>query len=212
MRIQTLGEVNLEKTQSLAGYKCPLIHYDAPGIPIIFLHGMSYTSEIWQEIGVTDALMQKNIPFVALDMPYGAKSQCYPKTRNVEKNMVVVNQIVRDTLGGAVPILVGASIGGNMALQYAVRFQVKGLLLVGAPRGLEPDLVAAYNSFKFPITLVWGSYDTIVAGEEMRTLSEKLPNSRLIIYNGAGHSAYRDQPEKFQQNILELYARAEHTP
>ena len=210
MRIGTRRN-KLEKSLNVAGYKCPSLHYQAEGVPIVFLHGMSYTNEIWQEIGVTELLMQKHIPFLALDMPYGTKSQCHPKTRSVEKNVAVINEAVKTVLGGEAPVLVGASIGGNMALHYAARFPVKGLLLVGAARGLEPELVAAYPSFKFPTTIVWGSYDSLIGGEEMRSLSDALPNSKLLVYNGAGHSAYRDQPEKFKHDLLELYAKAEQT-
>lgn len=201
----------MEKALNITGYKCPTLHYDAGGIPIVFLHGMSYTNEIWQKIGVTELLIQKHISFLALDMPYGIKSRCQPKTRSVQKNVAVINEAVKTVLGGASPVLVGASIGGNMALQYAARFPVKGLLLIGAARGLEPELAATYRSFKFPTTLVWGSYDSIVEGEEMRALSDALPHSKLLVYTGAGHSAYRNQPEKFKQDLLELYVKAEQT-
>ena len=201
----------MEKTLTITGYKCSTLHYDAEGVPIVFLHGMSFTNEIWQEIGVTELLIQKHIPFLALDMPYGIKSRCHPKTRNVQKNLAVINEAVKTVLDGAVPVLVGASIGGNMVLQYAARFPVKGLLLIGAARGLEPELAATYRSFKFPTILVWGSYDTIAGGEEMRALSDALPNSKLLVYSGAGHSAYRDQPEKFKHDLLELYVKAEQT-
>jgi len=68
----------LEKTQSLAGHKCQTLHYNAPGLPVVFLHGLSFTNEIWQEIGVTDALTEKHVPFLALDVPYGIKSRCQP--------------------------------------------------------------------------------------------------------------------------------------
>jgi pimeloyl-ACP methyl ester carboxylesterase len=201
----------MEKALNITGYKCPTLHYDAGGTPIVFLHGMSYTNEIWQKIGVTELLIQKHISFLALDMPYGIKSRCQPKTRSVQKNVAVIYEAVKTVLGGASPVLVGASIGGNMALQYAARFPVKGLLLIGAARGLEPELAATYRSFKFPTTLVWGSYDSIVGGEEIRALSKVLPNSKLLVYTGAGHSAYRDQPEKFKQDLLELYVKAEQT-
>jgi pimeloyl-ACP methyl ester carboxylesterase len=58
---------------------------------------------------------------------------------------------------------------------------------------------------------LWGSYDSIVEGEEMRALSDALPHSKLLVYTGAGHSAYRNQPEKFKQDLLELYVKAEQT-
>jgi pimeloyl-ACP methyl ester carboxylesterase len=202
-------EIGLEKTLNVAGHKCPALYYTAPGVPIVFLHGLSYTSDIWQRIGVTDLLMRKRVPFLALDMPYGMKSQCQPKTRDPEKNIVFANEAVKTVFGEAVPVLVGASIGGNMAMRYAARFPVKGLLLIAPARALEPDLVQKYSQFKFSTTIIWGSQDNIIASEDMRTLADKLPHAKLIVYDGANHSAYKDEPERFKHDLLELYANAE---
>jgi pimeloyl-ACP methyl ester carboxylesterase len=154
-------------------------------------------------------LMEKHVPFLALDMPYGLKSQCQPKTRDPEKNMAIVNEAVKTVFGSAVPVIVGASIGGNMALRYAAKFPVKGLLLVAPARALELDLVQSFSQFKFPTTIILGSEDNIIASEDMRTLADKLPNAKLIVYDGASHSAYKDQPDRFKHDLLELYANAE---
>ena len=199
----------MEKTLNVAGHKCPALYYTASGVPIVFLHGLSYTADIWQRIGVLDYLMKKRVPFLALDMPYGLKSQCQPKTRSPEKNIAYVNEAVKTVFGDAVPVLVGASIGGNMALRYAAKFPVKGLLLVGPARVLEPDLVQVYGKFKFSTTIIWGSQDNIIASEDMRALADKLPNAKLVVYEGANHSAYKDEPDRFKQDLLELYANAE---
>jgi pimeloyl-ACP methyl ester carboxylesterase len=199
----------LEKTLNVAGYKCPALYYNGSGVPIVFLHGLSYTADIWQRIGVTELLMKKRVPFLALDMPYGLKTRCLPKTRSPEKNIAFVNGAVKTFFGSAVPVLVGASIGGNMALRYAARFPVKGLLLVGPARVLEPDLVQMYSQFGFSTTIIWGSEDNIIASEDMRTLADKLPNAKLVVYDGASHSAYKDEPERFKHDLLELYANSE---
>jgi len=116
---------------------------------------------------------------------------------------------VKAVFGSEVPVLVGASIGGNMALRYAARFPVKGLLLVAPARALEEDLVKAYREFRFPSTIIWGTQDSIIASEDMRTLADKLPNAKLITYEDANHSAYKDEPERFRRDLLELYAKAE---
>ena len=199
----------MEKTLNIMGHKCPALYYTAHGVPIVFLHGLSYTSDIWQRIGVTDLLMKKRIPFIALDMPYGLKSQCQPKTRDPEKNIAYVNEAVKTVFGSTEPILVGASIGGNIALRYATRFPVKGLLLVSPVRSLAPELVQLFGQFKFPTTIIWGSEDNIAANEDMRTLAGKLPNAKLVVYDGANHSAYKDEPDRFKRDLLELYAKAE---
>ena len=199
----------MEKTLRVAGYNCPSLYYTAPGVPIVFLHGLSYTADIWQRIGVTDLLMKKRVPFLALDMPYGLKSQCHPKSRDPEKNISFVDEAIKAVFGSADPVLVGASIGGNMALRYATRFPVKGLLLISPGRALEPSLVQGYSQFKFPSTIIWGSEDNIVASEDMRTLADKLPKAKLIVYDGASHSAYKDHSDRFKIDLLELYANAE---
>ncbi len=202
-------EIRLERILTVAGCKCPALYYTTSGVPVIFLHGLSYTSDIWQRIGVTDMLMKKRIPFLAPDMPYGLKSQCQPKTRNPEKNIAFVNEAAKSVFSSEVPVIVGASIGGNLALRYATQFPVKGLLLVAPARALAPDLVQFFSQFKFSTTIVWGSEDNIVASEDMRTLADKLPNAKLVVYDGANHSAYKDDPERFKHDLLELYANAE---
>ena len=77
--------VVLEKKIAVAGHKCQALYYTSAGVPIVFLHGLSYTAEIWQRIGVTELLMAKRVPFLALDMPYGLKTQCQPKSRDPQK-------------------------------------------------------------------------------------------------------------------------------
>jgi pimeloyl-ACP methyl ester carboxylesterase len=94
---------------------------------------------------------------------------------------------------------------------YAARFPVKGLLLIAPARALDEDLLKSYGRFNFPVKIIWGSQDNIISGEEMRTLADKLPNAKLLVYNGASHSAYKDQPELFKRDLLELYATAERT-
>ncbi len=47
--------------------------------------------------------MKKRVPFLALEMPYGMKSQCQPKTRDPEKNIAFVNEAVKTIFGSAVP-------------------------------------------------------------------------------------------------------------
>ena len=179
------------------------------GSPITFLHGLSFTSEVWNRIGVFDLLKEKRIPFLALDMPYGIKSECQPRTRNEESNVAFIREAMANTFGSEEPVLVGASMGGHIALKYASQFPVKGLLLIGPSRVLDDDLVKCFTTFRFPVRIIWGSADNIISGEDLRTLSEKLPNAKMLTYEGAGHPAYNSQPERFKQDLLELYAMAE---
>ncbi len=199
----------MEKALKTAGHKCRSLIHNAAGTPVVFLHGLSYTADVWQRIGVTDLLIEKHLPFLALDMPYGLKTNCEPKTRNPDTNVQVLSEAVQSVFGSAVPLLVGASLGGYIALRYAAQFPVKGLLLVSPAHALAEDLVRVYGNFRFPVRIIWGSQDNIISGEEMRTLVEKVPNAKLVIYQDASHSAYLSQPELFKRDLLELYAKAE---
>ncbi|MGA2681360.1 MAG: alpha/beta hydrolase [Candidatus Bathyarchaeia archaeon] len=178
---------------------------------MVFLPGLSFTADIWQRIGITDLLIEKHVPFLALDMPYGLKSSCQPKTRNPETNVQVVAEAVQSVFGSAVPVLVGASLGGYIALRYAAKFPVRGLLLIAPAHALMEDLVQSYSKFSLPVRIIWGSQDNIVSGEEMRTLAGKIPNAKLLVYKDASHPAYLSQPKLFKLDLLELYAKAEQS-
>jgi pimeloyl-ACP methyl ester carboxylesterase len=198
-----------EETLDVTGHKCRAVFSVASGAPILFMHGFSYTSGVWQRISVIGLLTSKRLSFLALDMPYGLKSECRPKTHDTETNVNVAHEAVRSVFGSKVPVLVGASIGGHVALSYAARFPVKGLLLVAPSRALEKGLSHAYSAFRFPVRIIWGSEDNIISGEDMRTLAGLLPNVKLAVYEGAGHSAYLAQPDRFKRDLLELYTLAE---
>ena len=38
-------------------------------------------------------------------------------------------------------------------------------------------------------------------------MAGKLPDAKISVYEGAGHSAYKDQPEKFTKELLDLYGQ-----
>jgi pimeloyl-ACP methyl ester carboxylesterase len=152
---------------------------------------------------------RKTTPFLALDMPYGLRSRCKPKTRNTETNIAVIKEATQSTFGTVPPILVGASLGGHIALNYAARSLVKALFLLAPVRTLQEGLLQAYSQFDFPVRIIIGSEDRIASSEELRELAGKLPNGTLIIYEKAGHSAYLTFPERFSRDLLELYALIE---
>ena len=199
----------MEKTLKLSGYECQALYHHALGVPLIFLHGLSFNMDVWQRIGVSGLLVEKHVPFLAPDMPYGIKTNCHPKTRSPDKNVEFIADSVRDAFGSAVPALVGASIGGHIALRYATKYPVKGLLLVSPARSLADDLTGSYSEFKFPVRVIWGSQDNIVSGEELRTLVDKIPGAKLLVYDDARHASYLSQPSLFKRDLLEFYAVAE---
>jgi len=169
-----------------------------------------FTGDVWRNIGVLELLEEKRIPFIALDMPYGMKSNCSPKTTDPDVNVTVIRDAVHNVFGLAEPVIVGASLGGYISLKYIVRYSVKGLLLVAPVRSLEEDLTRSYRSLRIPVYIIYGSKDRIVPLGEMQELASKMPNAKLVIYEDAEHPAYLDHPDKFMKDLLELYEKALH--
>jgi len=200
----------LEEMLNLGPYRCRVIFNDVLGLPLVFLHGYMFTGDVWRNIGVLELLEEKRIPFIALDMPYGMKSNCSPKTTDPDVNVTVIRDAVHNVFGLAEPVIVGASLGGYISLKYIVRYSVKGLLLVAPVRSLEEDLTRSYRSLRIPVYIIYGSKDRIVPLGEMQELASKMPNAKLVIYEDAEHPAYLDHPDKFMKDLLELYEKALH--
>ncbi|ABN70602.1 conserved hypothetical protein [Staphylothermus marinus F1] len=194
----------IEESYNVGKYRCRIIYNSVPGLPIVFLHGYSFTSDVWRDIGVLDKLEEEKIPFIAIDMPYGARSICSPHTRSVDENLFVLKEIYRGVFGSLKPLIVGASLGGYIALRYALEKPVAGLFLIAPAHALEKELVKKYRSLSVPTIIIWGSRDRIVKREEMEKLSQLL-EAKLLIYDKAGHPAYLDYPDKFINDLLSFH-------
>jgi len=186
-------------------YRCRAIVYQDFGLPIVFLHGYSFSCDVWRDINVLDHLYSEKIPFIALDMPYGVRSGCSPKTRNPVENVELLRVAVNAFFGSVEPLIVGASYGGYIALKYAMKYPVSGMLLIAPVGTSENDIEEYYSRFNKPVHVILGSHDDIVDHDELKNFVEKLPNGRLKVYTGAKHPAYLDKPSDFKKDLLELY-------
>ncbi len=193
-----------EEPFNLGRYRCRIIYNQVPGTPIIFLHGYNFTSNVWRDIGVLDELEREKIPYAAIDMPYGARSVCSPRSRDPGENIWVAHEVVRGLFPGSKPLIVGASLGGYIALKYATTHPVAGLFLIAPVNGLERELVEKYKSLTIPVIIVWGSKDRVVSLDELRKLAEHL-EAQLTIYENAKHPAYLDYPERFKKDLIAFY-------
>ncbi len=197
-----------EEVLALGHYRCRALINDEPGIPVVFLHGYMFTSDVWRDINVLKMLEDNDIPFLAPDMPYGARSSCNPHTRDPEENVFVAYEAIHGVFGSVKPVLVGASLGGYMALRYAVNHPVSGLLLIAPVGVFEEELVERYKGFGFPVHVIVGTRDKIVSVGEMEKFVGILPNAKLKVYEDAGHPAYLSYPERFKKDLMEFYREA----
>ncbi len=164
-----------------------------------------FTSDVWRSIGLLEYLEKQKIPFIALDMPYGAKSKCSPHSRDPDKNVNVVYEAVHGVFGKVKPVIVGASLGGYIALKYSVRHPVRGLLLIAPVHVFEDELLSKYKEWSFPVHIIYGTKDDVVSIDSMKKLASLIKKSKLIIYEDAKHPAYLTYPERFRDDLLNLY-------
>ncbi|MGW7074703.1 alpha/beta fold hydrolase [Streptomyces sp. NPDC054866] len=66
---------------------------------------------------------------------------------------------------------------------------------------LETDLRATLSGILVPTLAVWGDRDPILTREEQQTILDTVIGSRLIVYEGVGHVAYWERPERLARDI-----------
>lgn len=108
---------------------------DETGIPIICLHGFTGCGSDFSI--VADHLKRKR-PLIAPNFP---DYRSAPSNTEITwaTTLSTLDSIIEETTQGRPCVLVGYSMGGRIALQYALQNQsrLKGLVLIGATPGIE---------------------------------------------------------------------------
>jgi pimeloyl-ACP methyl ester carboxylesterase len=69
------------------------------------------------------------------------------------------------------------------------------------------DLSGVAASFGGPLLVCVGEHDELVTVAEAQQLAESALDGRLEVFSGAGHFAALDQPERFNQVLLEFVSQ-----
>jgi pimeloyl-ACP methyl ester carboxylesterase len=198
--------------EEMFGYgdnRCRVVYEQRLGIPILLLHGYSFTSDVWRDIGLMEELDKRRIPYISIDMPYGRVSKCIKHTRSIEENIAFARKAYKAVFDETPPMVVGASLGGYTALKYAMSNPVAGLLLV-APVNVS-EVLDYYRKARARIRILYGENDDIVDVEELREFASST-GSELVFYDNAGHALYLDQPARFVRDLLEFYEKLVFKP
>ena len=119
------------------------IHYkEASGtsiLPLVLLHGYSFSSQTWYNLGTLDLLEKNKIHAYAIDMPGFGKSTGKRISLSQSDKLVNFMSTLFKVLNIDNLMLLGPSMGGGYALLYAISnpSKVKGLILI-APAGVCP--------------------------------------------------------------------------
>jgi abhydrolase domain-containing protein 14 len=166
------------------------------GVPFVLLHGFSFCAETWVEIGLFDELA-KEYHVYSFDMPYGIKSGSDKfDAKSRDEYARFLNDLLK-ALDINEPILLGASISGEITLRYlSSDYSAKSGIVIG-PVNVK-SLVSNLNRITVPLLVIWGERDDISSPDNSKILESHVRNSEVHILKGAGHACYMDKPEEFK--------------
>jgi pimeloyl-ACP methyl ester carboxylesterase len=67
---------------------------------------------------------------------------------------------------------------------------------------LEDDSLIELNKIRAPTLVVWGEKDTTVPRSDQEKFVAEIANSRLLVYPGAGHALYCEEPTRLASDVI----------
>ncbi|MGP6239430.1 alpha/beta fold hydrolase [Cuniculiplasma sp. SKW4] len=171
---------------------------DNPKGSIIMLHGYSFSSKNWLDIGAFKNFNDLGFSVFAPDYPgFGNSSDIEEfsiKRGDISNAKYFVKELM-DALHLTKAVLLGPSMGGGMALLsaslYPERFEK--LILVGPAWFNNIDI----GKIELPKLFIWGEKDDISPLSNVKDKITKDHGSKLEVVKGAGHPVYLDKPSEF---------------
>ena len=179
------------------------VHYlvtSGHGLPIVLLHGASFSSATWQEIGTLEALGSAGYKAFAIDLPGFGKSE-----RASASPAAWMGELF-DQLSVESPVLLAASMSGGYALPFIVAHpeRISGFIAI-APVGI-PSYREQFHEVSAPVLAVWGEQDRIVPISDAEILVNSVKRGQLVMIPNGSHAPYMSNPSLFNQELLQFIA------
>ena len=172
------------------------------GRVVLLLHGAAFSSVTWDELGTLDVLAERGYRAVAIDLPGGFRNS--KSTGRAGEDFLVA---LMEKLGIGKPVVVSPSTSGRWALPLAARHpDLVGGLVPIAPAGIDA-FADELSSANVPTMVLWGTKDRIFPVSEADRLVALLPRADKVLFDGAGHPCYLDQPQRFHEVLLAFLQR-----
>ena len=170
------------------------------GSPIVLLHGASFSSATWQQIGTLETLANAGWRAYAVDLPGFGQSESSDSPRETWLKNVL------DALPTSAPVIVTPSLSG----QYALPLAISELSRVKALVAIAPVAIDHYRDrlkmISVPVLAVWGEHDRLIPQEHADLLVAASPNGRKVIIAGGSHAPYMSDPATWHRVLLEFLA------
>jgi pimeloyl-ACP methyl ester carboxylesterase len=181
---------------------------------VVLFHGNAFSLDSWKKTKTLEELSSKGYRVFAIDLPAGKGSMSDKLSPKILKNNPDRIMALFDELFDALDVgdspfaIVGPSMGGGFALGYALsRPKRVGALVLVSPSlyRIAEQEKGKLSDLDIPVLLVWGERDRVFPLDEYgKSLKETLPRAKLLVLKQAGHGAYLDKPEEFNELLLDF--------
>ncbi|HEU0301003.1 MAG TPA: alpha/beta hydrolase [Longimicrobium sp.] len=79
-------------------------------------------------------------------------------------------------------------------------------------QGLLSWSFARHHRLTMPVLVIAGERDFQIGLDPQRDLARRLPDARLLVYEGAGHFMYLDRPDRFVRDVTAFFGAAGERP